>query len=624
MSSSKYASILAEALAEGLLRFTLGPKRPEWDLLSSFAKNEFGHFFDFLDREIPSSPTELVRAIVSVFCPKPKPKLPTESEIEEAIAAFVRFLISSIDGALKDLGNGDGSPPLEGVEEDDLDDIDDLIQEISVDLERLGSEQKKALDDLATSFLKLAPRLLSSKETMKFLATGQFPEFMKEIKKIEKAIEVLSRGFPALKQLLSVVEGLAIDYPLSMVVSAIVAKVIGPVTVPSDPTMGSKIETHIAEIGAGYARSNAKVLVNGTRVYQAPPAYQRLRDFAKPAQSGGDNSFQTLRLARGMLEGLTKSRRKLSKLFVRRTGSKRSREDIIVFDTFFPAGIGPKSSPLTAIFPTSRYPEFYEVKPVRSMTDAPGQVAFYVWNYAVARVLWKPSGPCKSPTPTLADPNGHTLKLPAVTGINLIQLGTPLLATYPYVQSMPPLLAVPFMVEGASGIIPYLIVDGNAAALAALAAAVAAAISEISAALKRQLDEIIKDWGRFVHWIADNLVKIVFVAILIVVVIVAAYAAASAAAAAALAALAEAFAAAAVVFLVGELIFRLVPPGKENKPPKSEGEVILTIRIGNISIIATAEQHKKIFAKTIELFHKYLDDVEKRYASGSPPEPATV
>jgi hypothetical protein len=171
------------------------------------------------------------------------------------------------------------------------------------------------------------------------------------------------------------------------------------------------------------------------------------------------------------LTTLAQARRAIGPLYIRAKGSSTSRDDLAVFK------FGPASGTFAALSLDGR-PEVYEVKAVGSLLEAVSQVTAYSWNYLVASATVQCSVLPGVPGATLrnsvmlpAVPGQQSIDLPVLslhTLSNLATLGDPASAAaiaglvakaVKHVVKVPGCVAVPFMIDGLYGVVPYFVID---------------------------------------------------------------------------------------------------------------------------------------------------------------------
>lgn len=184
---------------------------------------------------------------------------------------------------------------------------------------------------------------------------------------------------------------------------------------------------------------------------------------------------------------------------VRSKGAKTSRDDLVVFyKTDFS---------WTAALLRDGRPEVYEIKPVDSLVQAVSQVTSYSFNYLTASVrlrcaylLTQPLARLDNTLMLPASAENHSIPIPtlAVTDIPAVAaLGAapPIAAAKLAVMvstfmaaafTAPPKVAVPFMISGLYGIIPYFVLEIGPQMQAVLQAIVQALIAAILAYLAAQ------------------------------------------------------------------------------------------------------------------------------------------
>jgi hypothetical protein len=193
---------------------------------------------------------------------------------------------------------------------------------------------------------------------------------------------------------------------------------------------------------------------------------------------------------------------------IRAKGTEMSREDLIVFtnDTV-------PSVTMSGFF--DGRPELYELKSIDSVIDAVPQVTAYSWNYLIASIdlqcTFLPRIPNARIVNTVmipASPEARSISLPVITVTELAKLaaGPPPQTVAEIEKFVAQLvqksvrvawyLAVPFMVTGLYGVIPYFVIDLKKlkAVASALAATVATALATAVAAYLKAKRKATEFW----------------------------------------------------------------------------------------------------------------------------------
>ncbi len=232
----------------------------------------------------------------------------------------------------------------------------------------------------------------------------------------------------------------------------------------SNKELGNAVHHNLADqVGPQFAGSYAdRILVAENEVY--------LPGSVAPITL--DEASQRLGRAKDYsLTTLAQARRAIGPLYIRAKGSSTSRDDLAVFK------FGPASGTFAALSLDGR-PEVYEVKAVGSLPEAVSQVTAYSWNYLVASATLQCSVLPGIPGATLrnsvmlpAVPGQQSIDLPVLslhTLSNLATLGDPASAAaiaglvakiVKNVVRVPGCVAVPFMVDGLYGVVPYFVID---------------------------------------------------------------------------------------------------------------------------------------------------------------------
>lgn len=185
-----------------------------------------------------------------------------------------------------------------------------------------------------------------------------------------------------------------------------------------------------------------------------------------------DEASQRLRRAKDYsLTVLAQARGAVGPLYIRAKGATTSREDLAVFK------FGPAGGAFAALSLDGR-PEVYEVKAVGSLLQAVSQVTAYSWNYLVASATVQcgvlpgvPGATLRNSVMLPAVPGQQSIDLPVLslyTLSNVATLGDPTSAAaiaglvakiVKHVVKAPGCVAVPFMVDGLYGVVPYFVLD---------------------------------------------------------------------------------------------------------------------------------------------------------------------
>ena len=237
----------------------------------------------------------------------------------------------------------------------------------------------------------------------------------------------------------------------------------------SNMTLGNQVHKKIATAaGRALALRQDVYLVADNDVYSPGRAFspRNIQFQADDDALRKEYSLKVLIQARNKLDNVIRSR-----------NSATSREDLVVFFNNNYLGL---SSIIPGILDVAR-PELYEVKAIDSLFDAVSQVTSYSWNYLVASIQYQceilpamPLSRLDNPLMLFASPESHTIAIPTLTLTDLAVINSfgplqlPLMAQKlaELVQlflsqsfSSPPFLAVPFMISGLYGIIPYFVID---------------------------------------------------------------------------------------------------------------------------------------------------------------------
>jgi hypothetical protein len=335
--------------------------------------------------------------------------------------------------------------------------------------------------EVATQMLSVGPQ-----------ATGRFPPFKEAIEKaLRKLGRKLGRGVADVTSIIDFYETLLGKWFLSENECELIATTIGSVF-KSSPDLGGKIEAALRDsaVSGLFGRGIQDYVVHQDSVYYASP-------FPTPRRLSAEASLRGSSMGDVSLNTLITSRTSQKAYYIRRRGSGSSREDLVVF-----TGRKPTSGTLLKpLFDDNNpFPEFYEIKPVGSLYGAADQAFAYVHNYLVARIFDSTNKWPWSATPVIADPRTNTLGLPSLTLVSAGKLVAPgkrsevFKALKDWVKVAPPFVIIPFMLDGAWGVVPYVAVDiGNAIATAVIAVAIKTMLDEIdqlAKKLKRAIDEI--------------------------------------------------------------------------------------------------------------------------------------
>jgi hypothetical protein len=234
-----------------------------------------------------------------------------------------------------------------------------------------------------------------------------------------------------------------------------------------------------------------------------PPLFSKtLLDTVKEVrQADKDFSLVVLQQSRGSLDG------------TRAKDSKTSREDLVIFS--------PQPISGASVLADAR-PELYEIKSIKSLMEAVGQVHVYSRNYLGASIEIRrlkggvPNFRIDNSLMLPASPESRSIALPLLTISEVISvaragpIGTAA-EIAKFVQQVIEksqrvayrYIACPFMITGLYGIVPYFVVNLrqlSGAINAAIASIVSTLVSAILAylAAKRTLDELLDKAGELV------------------------------------------------------------------------------------------------------------------------------
>jgi hypothetical protein len=239
--------------------------------------------------------------------------------------------------------------------------------------------------------------------------------------------------------------------------------------VKSNIRVGNLVHDHLAAIvGANFVLTHPdRYIVADNQGYRPPnPAPVSIDSIWAEREMQKDYSVRVL----------LQSRAGKLKLMKRAVSTGTSREDLVVFTN---DSVPTVSS--NGLF--DGRPEVYEIKALDSIVSAVPQVTAYSWNYLVASIYIQctllPDRPFARVVNTVmipASPDNHTISIPviSVTEFKNITLAKSPVQTAEeiaqLVQSivrdsvdLGPYVAVPFMVSGLYGVVPYFVIDVNQA-----------------------------------------------------------------------------------------------------------------------------------------------------------------
>lgn len=393
-------------------------------------------------------------------------------------ASFLLGLMPSNLRSLEDLFPKADSEPTQIGEGPAPGEVDDSggDEEPSDEDEDDSGEASREIAEALRELSQLVDEWLDSKQA--FRATGKFPGYRRAL---DRALRRLGKGFGprGVTAVLDFFLDLYARYASTQIVCSLLEQTLGQ-TFRSNPIKGARIEEKLRDVARETLSTGAprRYLVHQETVYYAQTSGYSL---------GAEATRRQTRYQDGSLQVLRDSRRSTRSVFLRRAGARVSREDLVVFCAQAPSA-GVRAALSTSPFPKGApFPEIYEVKPVGSVSDAPNQVCAYAHNYAIAHLLrWLKREVPWSPTPTLADPDDNTLGLPGltvagVTGLVLPGSDSDILAELKkWISEKGAMLIIPFMVQGAWGVVPYVSYRlPTELAVAALAAGVARLLKEI-------------------------------------------------------------------------------------------------------------------------------------------------
>jgi hypothetical protein len=217
---------------------------------------------------------------------------------------------------------------------------------------------------------------------------------------------------------------------------------------------------------------------------------------------------------------------------IRAKGTETSREDLVVFTNEMVPSI------TTSGFFDGR-PEVYELKSIDSVIGAVPQVTAYSWNYLIASIYLQctflpriPNARVLNTVMIPASPEARTISLPVITVTELAKLasGSAPQTAAEIVKFVTLLvqksvrvawyLAVPFMVTGLYGVIPYFVIDLKKlkAVASALAATVATALAAALAAYLKAKRKATEFWEPLPD-VVKALIVIAAVVVLAIIII---------------------------------------------------------------------------------------------------------
>jgi hypothetical protein len=264
--------------------------------------------------------------------------------------------------------------------------------------------------------------------------------------------------------------------------------------VSSNISLGNTVHSQVAQTSAAaLAPMIDRYLVADHNVYRLGVPSSVVRE-AERTRLLGELSLTLLASSRGESDPVGR---------IRGRGRQTSRDDLVVF-------FGPTVSNLPGPFASGR-PEVWEVKPIRDLQQAVSQVSAYSLNYLAASFWARCKGvggaridnsimlPGSPEAPAIPVPSISVTGMaaaasgpPPVTAAQVAQLVQQFLTTALPIGSF---LAIPFMISGLYGIIPYFVLDlGKLAQLVqvVLEAIISALIQALLAylAAKKLLEEL--------------------------------------------------------------------------------------------------------------------------------------